>query len=357
MNFHKFDPRKTTREEALLLPDDDKRLYFKLVRLMHPRISEKLGDMLTLAMPDSGTSIVLLVGPTGVGKSTLVSSLAHRIIDSMRDEIESDPGFVPVVVMDAPASGERGFSWRMFYLRLGDALNEPLMDKKLEARVDGPKSIVHLPGLGSTVTGMRVSVERVLAHRRTILVVVDEAVHLMRKAKGNTLDNHMDALKSLADTGATLVLIGAYDLLEFTTLSAQVARRTAIVHFNRYVTGIEEDERAFRTAIKQFQERMPLRKMPDLTERASELQIACLGCIGILKSTLAKTLAGVLQGGGKWSDSHLQKALFTQAQFNTILSETLAGEAAIREMEIGTGSFKSLTAKAKEIEFQARETA
>jgi len=347
MTSYEMKPPKMTREDTLLLSDDEKRLYFKNVRLAHPRIAQTLDEMATLTEPNSGKGIVLLIGPTGVGKSTLVSALGERVVAAKQEEMEADPGSIPVAMMVAPASGERGFSWKMFYTRLGEALNEPLMDRKLATHHEGEFTTVSLPGGRGSVSGMRMAIEKIMAIRKTRLIVIDEAVPMLRQARGNDLANHMDAIKTLSDMGATLVLVGSYDLHQLAGLSAQVARRTAIVHFRRYLTGVETDEHDFRTAIRKLQEKMPLRGMPDLTERADLLHVACLGCVGILKTVLSTAFEGALRSKGKWSDKHLERALLSEDLYETILSETLLGEDKVKGSTLGSGSFKSLVAMAE----------
>ncbi len=349
-----IDPRTMSREEALTLSDADKIKYFKLVRLKHPRIAETLNEMTLRATSDMGKGIVLLIGPTGVGKSTLIKTLGEQMISRERAEIDADPSYVPVAMMVAPASGGPGFSWKMFYSVLGKALREPLMEKKLETRIEGDKTFVRLPGSGSTLAGMKLAVADIIKSRRTKLVVVDEAVPMLRPAPGNSLENHMDTIKTMVDNDMTLVLVGSYDLLELASKGDQVARRSAIVHFRRYLTGIPEDERAFRKALQQLQKFMPLQDMPDLTDRALELQTTCIGCVGILKTVLLSTLNSALHNGGKWSESHLEKAQFSRAQFTKIMTATLSGEASIQDSELGSGTFEALMAQAKLIETMRR---
>ena len=348
-----LDPRRMSREDALKLSDDEKRLYFSLVRLNHPRIAETLDTMTALATPSSGKNILLLTGPTGVGKSTLIQILKERMMQKHSAEIEADVSFIPVASMVAPASGERGFSWKMFYADLGKALNEPLMGKKLETKLANGRTLTGMPASSGNVTAMRMAVEGIIAQRRTKLIVIDEAVPLLRKAHGNSLDNHMDALKTLADKGATLVLIGSYDLHEIVGMSGQVARRTGIVHFGRYLTGVPDDERAFRSALQQLQSRLPIHDMPDLTERAMQLQIACVGCIGILKSVLSSTLECALAKDGKWDESYLNQSLLSVDLFETIMAETMAGEAKVRGTTLGSGTLDALVTKARAMEAAA----
>jgi hypothetical protein len=338
-------PRRITPEEARLLPDEEKSRWFAGVHLGHARINQTLSTMSTLTAPNSGKSIILLYGPTGVGKSTLVSTLGERLIESLKAAMASDPGFVPAIRIVAPASGEGRFPWRMLYRSLGDALDEPLMDRKVETRVADGRVTLWQAGSRSTVISMRIAVERALVNRRTSLVVIDEAVPLIR-ASGNTLEHHMDAIKTLADLGATLVLVGSYGLQCLAGLDAQVARRTAPVHFRRYLTGVSEDEAEFKRVLQDLQAHLPLVDVPDLTPLAANLQMACVGCVGILKTVLATALECALANGGKWSDTFIQRALPSEETFGTILQETLEGEAMAAHAAIGSGTFESLAAKA-----------
>ncbi len=253
----------------MLLNDDQKLEYFRKVRLKHPRVATILDDLETMVLPGSGTDIALLIGPTGAGKSTLGASLVERMIKLHHAEMIKDLSFIPVVMITAPSSGENKFSWRIFYVKLGRALVEPLLDKKQEFRLqDGRMSASHVT-TGSTVAGLRMAVEDALRYRHTLLVVIDEAVHLIRNARGAALAAHMDALKSLTTLEGvtlTLTLIGSYDLYELMCLNAQLARRSAILHFQRYCRGNAEDEKAFTKSIDKMQKYIPLKGIPDLTQ-------------------------------------------------------------------------------------------
>lgn len=326
-------------EQAMYLSDDEKLVYFRQVRVKHPRVGSILEDLETMVLPESGTDIALLIGPSGVGKSTLGVSLKERMIKLHRDEMLEDLSFIPVVHISAPASGEKKFSWRIFYVTLGTALKEPLLDKKQEFRLsDGRMSVVHF-NTGSTVAGLRMSVEQALRYRRTLLVIIDEAVHLIRNAKGEALAAHMDALKSLTileGVTLTLTLIGSYDLYQLMCLSGQIARRTAIVHFQRYCPGKPEDEKAFKNSIANLQKYMPLSGIPDLTQMSEVLMDSCVGCVGTLKETLQRALTFALRNKGKWTDACLSKALLSEGQVTAILEETLQGEVDIEKAIFGS---------------------
>jgi len=81
-----YDATKISIEEARRLPNEHKCTYFNSVRWAHSRHREVLAKVLSLAHPDSGTDVVLLVGPTGVGKSTLIGAMKKIII---RDSLDA----------------------------------------------------------------------------------------------------------------------------------------------------------------------------------------------------------------------------------------------------------------------------
>ncbi len=350
------NPMTLTREEACRLPLGERLAYFSECRLMHPRIQEVMKELEVWTQPNVGAELTLLIGPTGVGKSTIVQHLGEMLVQRHVQQHGEDSGSIPVVKVEAPAVGERQFSWRVFYQRLGEALQEPLMGRKQETVYSNGRVSVRPVSRGATVAGMRMAVENALRERKTSVVIVDEAVHMLRSLQGNTLENHMDALKSMANLcGVKLVLVGSYDLHALTHLSAQVARRTAIVHFQRYQTGNEADETSFRRAVKQFGRFLPLEGELGLESHALELQHACVGSVGILKESLSRGLARALQSGGKWSMSHLERGLLSPHQLDSILRETLEGEAKLQHTTSGTGSFRAAMRQTKEITLRMGE--
>ncbi len=348
MNSSKVDLLSLSQEEALKLSDDDKRKRFKQVKVSHPMIAETLAEMATLASPNSGKSILLLTGPPGVGKSTLVEVLHEMVLADHREEMVTDPSFIPIASMVAPASGERGFSWRMFYSEIGRAIQEPLLNRKLETLQVNDQKPVTIYSTKTSVSAMRMAVESIIAQRRVRTIVIDEAVPILRQARGNDLENHMDALKTLADKGATLVLVGSYDLHQLTKMSGQLARRMGVVHFRRYKPDVEDEVREFRKIVQQFQKYMPIKGLPDLGERAEDLQVACVGCVGNLKLVLTTALEVTLRNKGKWSNECLDRALFSQDQMLTILEETLLGERLLETSALGSSSLKALVKASKE---------
>jgi hypothetical protein len=129
------------------------------------------------------------------------------------------------------------------------------------------------------------------------------------------------------------------------------------VHFERYLPGVEADEKAFRQVLNNLQSYLPLENAPDLMPFASHLHENAMGCVGILKDILSRALAMALAKGGTWSDAYLERALLSQGQMESILEEILIGEAQILKRTAGGSTFSSVGQAAKEVAIKVRGAA
>lgn len=350
-HYSSQDIASLTKEQVLRLSVDDRLAYFHAVRLSHPRVSQAISDLKLMAKPGAGSDLTLLIGPTGVGKSTLINVLREHVLKENQARMREDRALIPIAVAEAPASGERVFSWRIFYQRLGESLQEPLMTKKQETVTKDGRITVRPVSNSATVAAMRISIEKALVNRKTSIVVVDEAVHLLRHVHQGSLETHMDAIKSLANIcGSNMIMVGSYDLVALMNLSAQVARRTTIIHFPRYFSDEDRDVHAFRKVLEKLTGYLPLEGEVDLSKYADDLMQACVGCVGILKDTLSRALALALREGGELTEAHLEKAILSPMQLKAILQETLEGEKLMRVRAFGSGSFKAAAEQSRDIE-------
>lgn len=300
-------------------------------RIKHTRIAQVMNELDTLIYDGSQDSILLVCGPTGVGKSTLARYLCDAATQKYAAEMQNDAGMIPAVYIEAPVSGESQFSWRLFYQRILEQLEGDLAMPKANFGIDAETGRLVKP-LGpakNSLSALRTAVERALRARKTHFLVIDEAAHIIRQSRSNQLHLQLDTLKSLANLcGTQIVLVGSYDLYPLVSLSAQLARRTHVVHFERYRQDSDADSRAFKACVLKFQDALPELWGNQLMQHAEALHENTLGCIGTLSAVLTRAAKLAQQAGG-WSDEALRRALLTEAQRRQILEEILEGETAI----------------------------
>ncbi len=302
------------------------------LKIKHTRIAHLMSDLHTLVYPGSQDSLLLVCGPTGVGKSTLAHYVVETSLQSNEEQMSVNAGLIPAVYIEAPSSGENEFSWRLFYSKILTQLDPEFMHQMPRASfgidIESGRMVRPRTSSGQSLASLRTAVERGLRARGTQLLVIDEAAHIIRQTSARRLEIQLDTLKSLANAcGAQILLIGAYDLYQLMSLSGQLSRRTHVLHFERYRQDRPEDERAFLSCIRKFQSALPHLWGDNLLAHAEALHENTVGCVGTLSAILMRT-ARLIENkeGGSWSVDALRHSLLTDAQHKSILGETLDGE-------------------------------
>lgn len=301
------------------------------LRIKHSRIAQMMSELDTLIYPESQDSILLVCGPTGVGKSTLSRHMVDGALANSAKLMNDDAGLVPAVYVEAPASGESDFSWRLFYQRILTQLDGDMDMPKHAFGIDSLTGRMVRPSgpSSNSLAALRTAVERALRERGTQFLVIDEAAHIIRQTRSHRLEIQLDTLKSLAnECGTQIVLVGSYDLYQLVSLSGQLARRTHVMHFERYREDNEVDVRAFKACVQKFQDALPHLWGQQLVQHSAALHENTLGCIGTLSAVLTRA-AKLAQADGNWNLDALRRALLTEAQRIRILEEIYDGEAAI----------------------------
>jgi energy-coupling factor transporter ATP-binding protein EcfA2 len=341
--------------ELLSQPWPARLAYFRAYTMAHPRLLAAREDLLNAIHEVAPNSLILLMGPTGVGKTTLRAKVEQILTTAMLPELRADPVRLPVVSVECIAPESGTFSWRDHFRRLLLQMNEPLVDYKVnpEAPVRmGERATKFLPGARAAGSQYHHAVEQALHFRRPVAVLLDEAQHLARMSSGRRLSDQLDVIKSLANCTRTVhVLLGTYELLAFRNLSAQLSRRSIDIHFPRYHVDDSNDRKIFLAVLRSFEQQIPLSEPPRLVEAWEYLYERSIGCVGVLKDWLVRALTGVFRrNANALTLRDLQAQAPSVAQCDKMLSEALEGEVSLREDAEGSKRLRT------RLGFDCRET-
>lgn len=302
----------------------------------HPHIERAYRTALdAIRGANHSPQVVIIAGPTGVGKTRLAKSLYRQLGKDYKTESASSPEQIPVLFGNAVATLGASFSWKDFITRLLTRAGEPLTDKKL-AIAEQQNLFADLPLIrfkeNSTTDALRIALEKCLRERKVRTLIIDEAHHMLmvkNKSDRSTLEFQFEAIKSLAlETQTTIVLIGTYRLLDIRDLSGQLIRRSEIIHFPRYDVRIEGQRKQFAAVLKQFLAKLPI-SHPFLVGRdLDHFYNKCCGEVGILKDWLVRALNRYYQSEKRPAFDHafIDGYALANKALRTIATEALLGE-------------------------------
>jgi uncharacterized protein (UPF0216 family) len=291
----KTDSRSFSLE--LLSKDKSARLdYFQCCVVEHTRIQQVKEELISYINNPTSSSICLILGLSGVGKTTLGASVEKHFVESMLEELKGDLCRIPIVRLELVSSDSGVFNWKDYYRRILECLQEPLITHKVDHEeyqlTEMEKKERRLNYRGSnSAPELRKALENALKYRKPVAIIIDEAQHLLKVSNANKLQNQLDTIKSMANmTNVPHILIGTYELKEFINLSGQLSRRTIPKHFQRYLASDPEEYHTFLSVVYLFQRHLPVREEPKLVDYGEYLYERTLGCVGILKDWLTRCL-------------------------------------------------------------------
>jgi len=313
---------------ALLRAPAEERLahFERQCTIKHARLQEACDAVLhAICSPGDGArlnrpgAMVLVIGPSRVGKTTLVRVVEQRLLVRARERMRDDPGHIPFVRFTAVGSGSGRYDWMDYYKAVLRQVGDPFVDRAAAS---------------VRVRDMREAAEEALIQRQPYAVIVDEAHHLAKAANGRRVQDQLDHLKYLENrTGVSHVLVGTYEMRPFRTVNAQLACRSMDVHFRRYDATKTRDRTIFRSVVWALQWQLPVADEPPLVERQWEFLYArSIGCIGLLKVHLNRALELALAENARTvTVAHLQATALTEDRAKLALGAALAGEADLTE--------------------------
>lgn len=291
-------------------------------------------------------NLLLLVGPSGVGKDTL----ARNLVDELNLPVLDTPALLRAAMVAAPAPHRRAFSWRDLWFDVLRALEEPLLERKVdrEAAAEGLRPEVRGCNAGLPAVRMARSTEGTLhravrdaaVDRGLVLLVINEALSLVSSERARSLREQLDVLRNLCD-GASfrVLLLSTGRILTSLNLSGELSRRMGLVYFPRYGSPVDvrgqpaavdasSELRTFARVVASFMRCVPdeARFSPSRAEFRF-LYDGSLGCVGLLAGWFRRALVRCASREcGALALKHFEETAYAEPVLRRLCQDCETGE-------------------------------
>ncbi|HEY8023083.1 MAG TPA: AAA family ATPase [Burkholderiaceae bacterium] len=126
-----MEKKSDTSFDAERAQADEKLASFKAYRTDHASLKAAYDEACHSIYAKSSQRLVVIAGPTGVGKSTLAARLKENVEKHYAKLWESHKHAISVIQVNAPAPNGIAFDWKDWYIRALEQLREPMIDKKI----------------------------------------------------------------------------------------------------------------------------------------------------------------------------------------------------------------------------------
>ncbi len=174
-----MQPINSIDKQLLDRPWIERLNFYRSKKVTHTKLIEVTEEIQRSIILRASEGFIFIVGPTRIGKTTVCTSITGDILKSSLEEMNADPGYVPIAGMEATAYSSR-YNWRDHWIGCLKALNEPMINQKINyavPRSPRPKAS-ELMAKHEREATLRRAFENCAAQRRLKVFTVDEAQHL-----------------------------------------------------------------------------------------------------------------------------------------------------------------------------------
>ncbi len=309
-------------------PKLDPRLQaFHQLIIRHPKLDEML-DQVTLLLNNPEPYLLYMIGPTGVGKTTVRRIIHRRYHTRATNDAHYPDGWIPAAGYRTLPPSNGKYDPIANYRRGLAAMHEPLIGFKTSRPRTSMSPLK--PGGNQHERDLRDSLVSAVRERHVELFWIDEAQHMAQSASGKSAYAQAEILKSLMDDmKIPVILFGHYNLRNLSEMTGQLIRRSRAIHFPRYRIDIGDEAKQFRNVLYTFQGKIPIPCTADLVSHLEACYQETLGCIGLLHGWIETALVQALttDPDGSLTWSHFKASRRTQPERRQMLDEILRGEA------------------------------
>jgi DNA polymerase III delta prime subunit len=319
--------------------------HFKEYAVSHPQLLQVDKVLMQAIQEPAGFAHVLIYGPSGVGKTTMIRQISRRL-NEISLAVATNPSSysnggsapVPLLLIETRPPDGGAFNRADYYRTALKLLGEPFYERRLLVDIDTEQTIEKKGRGRSKATQfndspeLRHALEAAMSKRGVRAVILDEAQHLMKigsGASGGKLLDQLDWIKSMTNvTGVLHILIGTYELLNFRNLSGQASRRGLDLHFPRYLFQHEQDRQDFQGVLLALLKQVPLTTdLPALMQHWFYFYERSIGCIGVLKDWLIRAVAAAIRDGSDTlTQGRLEEHALSLSQCERMALDAIEGE-------------------------------
>ncbi len=262
------------------------------ITLMHKNFSSVFTDILSATQHGRKDEIVCVIGPAGVGKSTMLKYLSGYLVKQQSAGWKDD--CYPPIIVEAPPRETGGFPWRTFLEEILEKLGEVNFDNILDLdetenrKRQGKWSISRRsPSVAQLQKKMRLRIKSF----RPVAILIDECQNMVDRISESEKIANLNRMKNWANTMKTkFILFGTHEAKELLNLNEQLSRRVLPVYFPRYQRESENEVMAYAQFFYSLIKILNLRLEAKAHEDFLEIHNYSLGCPGLLVSWLHRAI-------------------------------------------------------------------